>query len=65
MTTHVRKMDVQRQLKNCPACGYTEGFHVMLARSDEKAKRFRLLLICPMCAVICDAGLHVTTGEGT
>ena len=56
---HVRKIPVSRQLQQCPACGYTDGFHVMFARTSTAKKHFRLLLVCPMCSDIFDMGLKV------
>jgi len=60
----LRKVACHRQLKRCPDCGYTDGFHVMFSRESEKSRKFRLYLICPMCSGVYDIGLRCDTVEG-
>jgi len=60
----VRKISVQRSLRACPSCGYTDGFHVMFARTRETSKQFRALLVCPMCSDVFDMGLRLPAPDG-
>ena len=61
----VRKIAVRNNLRKCPSCGYTDGFHVMFSRKRETAKQFRMLLCCPMCSDTVDMGIRLDgrTGE--
>jgi ssDNA-binding Zn-finger/Zn-ribbon topoisomerase 1 len=34
------------ELRECPTCGYTRGFHVSFRQEDG---RFRVIFICPEC----------------
>ena len=60
----VRKIAVERSLKKCPSCGYTDGFHVMFTRTSHGSKKFHLLLLCPMCSDVFDMGLRLDAPEG-
>ena len=53
----LRKMLVERSFKTCPACDYTEGFHVVFSQAREKGK-YCVYLICPMCSASYDIGLR-------
>ncbi len=57
----LKKIVPHRQLKRCPDCGDTGGFHVMFSREAEKSKKFRMYLICPMCSGVYDIGLRCDT----
>jgi len=60
----VRKIAVERSLKKCPSCGYSDGFHVMLTRTNPTAKKYTLLLLCPMCSDVFDMGLRLDAPDG-
>jgi len=42
-----------QNFSNCPACGYTRGFHVSF-QTDERGHR--IVLICPSCVAKFDVG---------
>ncbi len=52
MTADERKVEpieVADDLYACPACDYTDGFHVAFVREGE-GDSLRLELICPSCS---------------
>jgi len=53
----IDNIELGEQLRDCPACGYTDGFHNMFRRQKDTIKWY---LICPQCSSIFDAGLTVT-----
>lgn len=48
---------IGEELKECPQCGYADGFHSMFKGAGDKVK---WLLICPSCHAVFDPGLIAT-----
>jgi ribosomal protein S27AE len=58
------RIHVEKECKDCPACGYRRGFHVSFFRI-EKSDNFTVKLICPNCGAIFDVGLKLRIeGDG-
>lgn len=57
----IKKMQMGRQFRDCPACGYTDGFHNMFEKTDKPGV-LKWYFICPQCSSIFDIGLTVTKG---
>jgi uncharacterized protein (UPF0212 family) len=55
------KVDMGRQFRECPACGYTDGFHNMFEKAD-KPGLLKWYFICPQCSSIFDIGLTIAKG---
>jgi hypothetical protein len=55
------EVDMGRQFRDCPACGYTDGFHNMFENAD-KPGLLNWYFICPQCSSIFDIGLTVAKG---
>jgi hypothetical protein len=57
----IERIDVEQELRACPACDYERGFHASFIREkapgDDKA--LRVVLICPSCGARYDIGLFV------
>ncbi len=51
-----KKIEIENSFKNCPECGYKDGFHSMFEKikdTDELKWKF----ICPNCSSVFDLGL--------
>jgi len=61
----VRQLDVTNWQRACPECGYQNGFHVSFHRTepDEDGNDVEILLICPSCSVVFDAGFRTRLGR--
>lgn len=55
------QVDVTNRLRECPDCGYQNGFHVAFRRVEPNGGKRKLAvhLICPSCSALFDIGLHV------
>jgi len=51
-------IEVADDLYACPACGYTDGFHVAFVR-EEQGDSLRLELICPRCSARFNLNRHI------
>ncbi len=49
----IQQVDVNDEFKDCPACGYKDGFHTML---KKEGLFFKWLFICPSCHAVFDIG---------
>ena len=60
-------IDVNAALKECPECGYQNGFHIALKRVEPNGEKHKLAvqLICPSCSAVFDIGLRVCVDNGT
>jgi len=47
-TKEIEYISPEDELSTCPACGYTDGFHVSLKKSSQPAA-CDIILICPQC----------------
>lgn len=56
MDYRVRPIAMEDEFKNCPDCGYRQGFHSMFRRKD---KAIKWLFICPACHSVFDLGFTV------
>jgi len=54
----VKKVKMGPLFRDCPACGYQDGFHSMF-KKQANTRRLKWLLICPMCSSLFDVGLTV------
>jgi transposase-like protein len=54
----IEKIDLKgkNELKVCPECGYSDGFHVMFKKTHDNL--FEIRLICPSCHKVFDIGWH-------
>lgn len=53
MTYTVHHIQLEEEFKNCPLCGYRDGFHSML---QKKGETIHWLFICPACHEVFDVG---------
>ena len=44
----IKKITLQDEIYACPACDYTDGFHVSFKKCG-KTQTYRIILICPQC----------------
>lgn len=51
-----------QELHVCPACGYTDGFHVSFKKSQRRT-RWYVILICPQCHARYQINWHVALGD--
>lgn len=58
MDDSVEKIKMKDVFRVCPACGYEDGFHSMLRKSDEKTC---WLFICAACHKVFDIGFDFKT----
>jgi len=56
MDYEVIKVEMKNEFKDCPACGYKDGFHSMFKKEGGITK---WLFICPACHVVFDVGYTV------
>ncbi|MEE4241025.1 MAG: hypothetical protein V2I36_06135 [Desulfopila sp.] len=54
MHYEVQKVTVTEEFKQCPTCGYLDGFHSMLKPGKD---RWQVFFICPSCHDVFDVGL--------
>jgi ribosomal protein S27AE len=57
MTIEVNKIQIEKEFRVCPNCGYEDGFHSMFERLED-GEKFSWKLICPNCHKIFDIGLR-------
>ena len=43
-----QQITLDHELHICPACGYTDGFHVSFKKA-KSSKGWNVILICPQC----------------
>lgn len=53
MNHNINLVDFHGEFKDCPLCGYRDGFHTMLLQENDIKK---WLFICPSCHEIFDIG---------
>ncbi len=56
MEETIHPADFNDEFRQCPACGYLDGFHTMLKKENDRVK---WLFICPACHKIFDIGYRV------
>lgn len=56
MNYEVKSIEMKDEFKNCPECGYKDGFHSMFKKDGDSTK---WLFICPNCHSIFDIGFTV------
>jgi uncharacterized protein YbaR (Trm112 family) len=44
----IQQITLEKELHICPACGYTDGFHVSFKKA-KSSKGWNVILICPQC----------------
>jgi hypothetical protein len=56
----VTQLKASEALRQCPECGYQNGFHVSFRRvpSDKHGNQVAVQLICPSCSAVFDVGLR-------
>jgi hypothetical protein len=57
------KVEIADEFRDCPVCGYTDGFHSMF-RKATNGSRLERYLICPQCSSIFDIGLTAGQDNG-
>jgi ribosomal protein S27AE len=55
MDYEVNKVQMDREFKVCPSCGYQDGFHSMFKKDKDDITRW--YFICPSCHAVFDIGL--------
>jgi len=45
----VEKLPLKKEISNCPACDYKDGFHVSFNLEDNSRTGI-IILICPQCS---------------
>lgn len=53
MEEDIQKVKFEEEFRVCPVCGYTDGFHTMLKKDEDKVK---WMFICPACHKVFDIG---------
>ncbi len=56
MSYEVISVEMEQEFKDCPVCGYTDGFHSMFKKDGQETK---WMFICPSCHSVFDLGLKV------
>lgn len=56
MDREVKKIEFKDAFKDCPECGYKDGFHSIF---EKKGDTTRWLFICPNCHSVFDIGFTV------
>ena len=54
---HSTTVEVGRELRACPKCGYQNGFHVAFERVGQ-GTRVAVRLVCPSCSAVFEIGLR-------
>lgn len=56
----VRRLEVKNWERECPECGYQNGFHISLRRisAPEDTNEVEVRLLCPSCSTAFDLGLR-------
>ena len=54
MGYEVNQVKMKGEFKECPTCGYQDGFHSMFKKEEDVTK---WLFICPACHMVFDIGL--------
>ena len=57
----IETVEMGQVFRDCPQCGYTDGFHNMFEKDDNG--KVRWYFICPQCSSIFDIGLMVSSGK--
>ncbi|HUW20884.1 MAG TPA: hypothetical protein VMW16_16410 [Sedimentisphaerales bacterium] len=57
----IKKVRMAEEFRDCPVCGYADGFHNMFRKTDDKGS-LKWYLICPQCSSIFDIGLGAAKG---
>ena len=56
METKINNVEMDKEFRVCPACGYEDGFHSAFKKEGGKTK---WLFICPSCSQVFDIGFTV------
>jgi transposase-like protein len=56
MNREVKQIEFKDEFKDCPECGYKDGFHSIFKKNGNKTK---WLFICPSCHSVFDIGFTV------
>ena len=56
MPDEVITAEMESDFRNCPVCGYKDGFHSMF---KKEGRTTRWLFICPSCHKVFDIGFTV------
>ena len=65
--SRTRKLEVNNWLRECPECGYQNGFHVTFHRTaaDARGNDVSVRLICPSCSAVYEVGLKLRLEPAT
>jgi DNA-directed RNA polymerase subunit M/transcription elongation factor TFIIS len=71
VTSEIKNIKIEDELRVCPACGYEYGFHTSFLKvnagrdSPIKSTRevYQVILICPECGARYDVGWRVSFTE--
>ena len=55
VSEEITPIQIDKEIRTCPACGYEYGYHVSFI-PDEGGAVLRLVLICPQCGARFEAG---------
>lgn len=55
-TENVHPISIGEEMRDCPLCGYTDGFHNVF-RPSSRQGMLDWLFVCPGCSECFDAGL--------
>ena len=62
--SQVKKATFEERFETCPACGYKDGFHIILFKeSTASSSEMKFQLKCPSCAQIYDLNLYCSTKQ--
>ena len=54
-----KKVSFEERFDACPACGYKDGFHIILVKEPTApSSEMKFQLKCPSCAQIYDLNLY-------
>ena len=64
---NVTPVAVNHTFRECPECGYQNGFHVSLKRVEPNgvAHKLAVHLVCPSCSAVFDIGLRIGLPDPT
>ena len=55
----VKEVNFEERFEVCPACGYKDGFHIILIKEPTAGpSEIKFQLKCPSCAQIYDLNLY-------